>query len=68
MIIDTIVPVVMPVIEEIGKAAIDYVLWNRLLSGAYFQKPIRGVGISKKNGKLCRKIGNITNEAVQKYI
>lgn len=28
-----------------------YVLWNRLASGTYFPKPIRGVEIPKKNGK-----------------
>jgi group II intron reverse transcriptase/maturase len=29
-----------------------YVLWNRLSSGAYFPKPVRGVQIPKKNGKM----------------
>lgn len=28
-----------------------YVLWNRLSSGSYFPKPVRGVEIPKKNGK-----------------
>ena len=28
-----------------------YVLWNRLSSGTYFPKPVKGVEIPKKNGK-----------------
>lgn len=28
-----------------------YVLWNRMSSGSYFPKPVRGVEIPKKNGK-----------------
>ncbi|MDD2981181.1 MAG: hypothetical protein PHN80_14600 [Hespellia sp.] len=28
-----------------------YVLWNRMSSGCYFPKPVRGVEIPKKNGK-----------------
>lgn len=29
-----------------------YKLWNRMASGAYFPKPVRGVEIPKKNGKM----------------
>lgn len=29
-----------------------YVLWNRMSSGCYFPKPVRGVEIPKKNGKV----------------
>ena len=28
-----------------------YVLWNRMSSGSYYSKPVRGVEIPKKNGK-----------------
>lgn len=28
-----------------------YVLWNRMSSGSYYPKPVRGVEIPKKNGK-----------------
>ncbi len=28
-----------------------YILWNRMSSGSYYPKPVRGVGIPKKNGK-----------------
>lgn len=29
-----------------------YKLWNRMSSGSYFPKPVRGVEIPKKNGKI----------------
>lgn len=29
-----------------------YTLWNRMSSGTYFPKPMRGVEIPKKNGKV----------------
>ena len=29
-----------------------YMLWNRMVSGTYFPKPVRGVEIPKKNGKV----------------
>lgn len=29
-----------------------YKLWNRMASGSYFPKPVRGVEIPKKNGKM----------------
>ena len=29
-----------------------YTLWNRMSSGTYFPKPVRGVEIQKKNGKV----------------
>ena len=29
-----------------------YTLWNRMSSGTYFPKPVRGVEIPKKNGKV----------------
>ena len=29
-----------------------YRLWNRMASGSYFPKPVRGVEIPKKNGKM----------------
>ena len=28
-----------------------YILWNRMVSGSYYPKPVRGVEIPKKNGK-----------------
>lgn len=36
---------------EKGKKNNLYKLWNRMSSGSYFPKPVRGVSIPKKNGK-----------------
>ncbi|WP_257197626.1 hypothetical protein [Acetivibrio clariflavus] len=37
-----------------------YKLWNRMSSGSYFPKAVRGVEIPKKNGKK-RLLGNTDN-------
>lgn len=37
--------------EKNGKNRL-YTLWNRMSSGTYFPKPVRGVGIPKEDGKV----------------
>ncbi|WP_371414215.1 group II intron reverse transcriptase/maturase [Acetobacterium sp. KB-1] len=38
-----------------------YKLWNRMSSGSYFQKPVKGAEIPKRNGEM-RLLGIPTNE------